>query len=138
DGAARSEGFRVCASPGPSGLLAALAARSFAAHPLLFWGFLPAKARQRRAVLQSLSQESISLVFYESPVRLLPCLRDLLQILGDRRIFLGRELTKLFVETVEGKTSEVLARFQDQKILGEITLIVEVAPAAPRPEDLDA
>lgn len=133
----RSEAIPVVAIPGPSALLAALASSSFAGEPFLFWGFLPSKSRLRRSTLQTLADQTVVLVFYESPTRLLGGLRDILEILGDRHAHMGRELTKVFEETLEGSVSQLIEKLQGRRILGEITLIVAGCPMLKETADLE-
>jgi len=132
--ACRHENIPVVAIPGCSAVLTALACSSFAGRPFLFHGFLPPKSRQRRQVLQRLATETATLVLFESPDRLSACLEDILAVLGDRPAFAGRELTKAFEETVEGRVSELLERWKGRQPLGEFTLMIagcaEETPAA--------
>jgi 16S rRNA (cytidine1402-2'-O)-methyltransferase len=122
--ACRREKIPVVSIPGASAVLTALACSSFAGQPFLFHGFLPPKSRQRRQELQKLAAETANLVFYESPERLCACLEDILIVLGDRPALAGRELTKLFEETMEGTVTELLEHWKRQRPLGEFTLMV--------------
>jgi 16S rRNA (cytidine1402-2'-O)-methyltransferase len=120
----RQHGISIVAVPGASSLLTALASSSFAGEPFLFWGFLPAKPVQRRKLLESLACQTVALVFFESPNRVTESLKDMLEILGDRQAYIGRELTKLFEESREGKLTEVLEWLQGREMLCEFTLII--------------
>jgi 16S rRNA (cytidine1402-2'-O)-methyltransferase len=122
--ACRREKIPVIAIPGASAVLTALACSSFAGQPFLFRGFLPPKPRQRRQELQKLATETANIVFYESPERLCNCLEDILVVLGNRPALAGRELTKLFEETLEGPVTELLEHWKRQRPLGEFTLMV--------------
>ena len=105
------EGMAVVVIPGPSALISALAISGLDTTRFVFEGFLPAKTGQRRERLASLVDEDRTIVFYESPHRLLDTLRDIEQVLGERRIAAARELTKKFEEVVRGTVLEVLEYF---------------------------
>ncbi|WP_228743583.1 16S rRNA (cytidine(1402)-2'-O)-methyltransferase [Marinobacter sp. F4218] len=106
---ARRRGLTVTPIPGPCALVAALSAAGLPTDRFLFVGFLPAKRTGRRAALEPLRQESATLVFYESPHRILDAVSDIAAVLGDsREIVLGRELTKTFETFYSGAVAEVL------------------------------
>jgi 16S rRNA (cytidine1402-2'-O)-methyltransferase len=90
----------------------------------VFEGFLPTKKSQRRKALERLRQEERTLVFFESPHRLMDMLADLEGICGDRQVVIGRELTKIFEEVLRGKVSELRILFQGREIKGEVTLLM--------------
>jgi 16S rRNA (cytidine1402-2'-O)-methyltransferase len=97
----------------------------------LFVGFLPPRAGARRKALEALAGAQETLVFYESPVRVLASLEDMRQILGDRPAFLCREATKLHEEYRPGTLAELRAHLGErQSVKGEIVLVVGGAPAA--------
>lgn len=110
--------------PGASALIAALSASGLPTHSFIFEGFIPRKQNKRRNLLLSLQDQPRTLIFYESPKRLLSTLKDLFAVLGDRQIVIARELTKVFEEMVRGKTSEVIAQLEGKTIRGEITILV--------------
>ena len=110
--------------PGPSALTAALSVSGLPTDRFAFEGFLPAKKRERRARLQRLREETRTLVFYESPHRLEESLNDLLEILGDRELVLGREVTKVYEEFIRGRISEVSAAVGRSERRGEITMVI--------------
>ena len=136
--ACRHENIPVIAIPGASALLTALACSSFAGRPFHFCGFLPPKSRQRRQELQQLAAETATLVFYESPERVVACLEDMQAILGDRQAAAGREMTKMFEEMVEGRISNLSERWKLQRPLGEFTLLIGGRPEATEPVDPEA
>jgi 16S rRNA (cytidine1402-2'-O)-methyltransferase len=115
--------------PGPSALVAAVAASGLPRRSFLFLGFLPNRAGARRRALQLVASEAHTLVFYESPHRLLDVFKDMREVLGDRRITVARELTKLHEEIWRGILSEALAHFEESGPRGEFTLVVAGAPA---------
>ncbi len=123
---AHQEGIPVCPIPGPSALATALSASGFNLRQgFLFLGFLPAKKNERRKLLQEVAQERRPLVFFEAPHRLRQSLEDLVEILGERKAFLAREMTKRHEEYVLGNLKAFQERFSKEKPRGEFTLIVE-------------
>jgi len=117
-------GIRVIPLPGASALVATLSAGGLPTDRFAFEGFLPAKKQERRARLQELRQEARTLVFYEAPHRLKESLQDMQQIIGEREIVVGRELSKVHEEFLRGTVSEVVARLSDREVKGEITIVV--------------
>jgi len=121
---AASKGIKIIPIPGPSAVITALAVSGLPAGRFVFEGFLPREGKQRRRVLRKLAGEERTIVFYESPHRLKKSLKDILEILGDRKICVAREITKIHEEFFRGSVSEAAARFCEE-VLGEITLVVE-------------
>ena len=111
--------------PGPSMLTALMSVGGLPTDRFAFEGFLPAKPTQRQRALRELCHEGRPLIFYESPHRLLRTLADLEQIFGDRRVVVGRELTKQFEEILRGPVSVVLSAFHNRPVKGEVALVVE-------------
>lgn len=111
--------------PGPSMLTALMSVGGLPTDRFTFEGFLPAKKGQRQRALRELCHEKRPLIFYESPHRLLSTLSDLTHIFGDRRIVVGRELTKQFEEILRGPVSAVLSAFHNRSVKGEVALAVE-------------
>ena len=130
--AAVGAGFPVEVAPGPSALTAALAVSGFPADEFLFLGFLPRRRRERRHRLRSVASLGFTLVIFEAPHRVRPTLQDLLEELGDRRISVCRELTKLYEEVVRGNVSLALERVQAPR--GEYVLVVQ-GPEEPTPPE---
>jgi 16S rRNA (cytidine1402-2'-O)-methyltransferase len=122
-------GIPVIPIPGPSALVAALAASGLDTSEFLFAGFLPARAGERARKLRELAAEPRTMVFYEAPHRLAATLRAALEILGDRRAVVARELTKIHEEFRRGRLSELAAHFESAEPRGEITLLVAPADA---------
>jgi 16S rRNA (cytidine1402-2'-O)-methyltransferase len=119
------EGIDVRVVPGPSAVTAALAVSGLPSDRFVFEGFLPRKAGDRRERLRSLADELRTIVLFESPVRLETLLRDVLEEIGDRRVAVARELTKLHEEVLRGRVSEVLARIAGAEPKGEVVVVVE-------------
>lgn len=132
------EGIDVRVVPGPSSVIAALVVSGLPTDRFVFEGFLPRKAGERRARLAAMRNDPRTAVLFESPHRVATLLRDVLVELGDRRMALARELTKLHEEVVRGRTSEVLARLADANLKGEVVIVLEGATDAGTPslEDL--
>ncbi len=125
-------GIEVQPVPGPSAFLAALIAGGLSTQPFRFAGFLPSKKGQRRKELESLKDLAATLVFYEAPHRILECLEDIADILGDRMVVVAREVTKIHEEFLRGTCREALEELSRRdRVKGEITLIVN----RPHPED---
>lgn len=122
--------IRVIPIPGPSAMIAALAACGLPIDEFIFAGFLPARATERRRRLQTLASEPRSLVLYEAPHRLFAALTDILDALGDREAVIARELTKVHEEFVRGRISELMRVFSDKEPRGEITLVIGPASEA--------
>lgn len=111
--------------PGPTALITALIVSGLPATPFIFSGFLPRKKAKRIKYLEELKENKETIIFLESPHRLLSALEDILNALGDRRVTVGRELTKKFEEISRGKVSQVLRKFKENKPQGEFTLVLE-------------
>ena len=123
--AAIGAGIRVVPIPGPSASIAALSAGGLSLDGFDFRGFLPARKQARRSKLQELREGRYTLVLYETPQRLKESLRDIREILGDRRMVLAREVTKLHEEFLRGRISEVIAEIGRRELRGEMTLMIE-------------
>jgi len=119
--AALSDGITVCPLPGPSAVATLLSASGLAADRFVFEGFLPARAGARRRHLRELREEQRTVVFYEAPHRILAALSDIEEVLGERELVLGRELTKLHEEILAGTPRELVERLGPD-VRGEITV----------------
>lgn len=127
----RDEGISVVPLPGPSAVITALSAAGLPTDRFTYEGFLPARANKRLLVLQGLAAEVRTLVFYESPHRLMDCLASMLSVFGDEReIVVARELTKKFEQFVSGSLQEVHSYFIDNsdKVRGEFVLMLKGTP----------
>lgn len=129
---ARAAGVPVLSVPGPSALTAAISISGMASDRFVFEGFLPARQGPRRERLEALRGEPRTLVFYESPHRILDSLADLVEVLGaERELLLARELTKKFETSLFGRVGDILESLQgdrDQQ-RGEFVLVVAGVPA---------
>ena len=127
----RESGIKVAPIPGVSAVVAALSASGITQNGFYFHGFLPASGAARRKVLESLKSQSVTLVFYEAPHRIIESIEDIAKVLGeDRQVTFARELTKTF-ETIytcpAGRASAWLQADSNQQ-RGEFVLLVEAAP----------
>ena len=110
--------------PGPSALLAALAASGLPNEEFLFVGFLPARSGERRRALERLRIEDRTIILYEAPHRITECVADAREVLGNRTACIAREVTKLHEEFRRGKLSELFASLEERPAKGEITLLI--------------
>jgi len=131
--AALDSGHAVTPVPGASALLAALVASGLPTDAFVYLGFLPRKDSDRRRLLASVSREPRTLIAFEAPHRLLDSLSDIQTALGDRRLAVARELTKLHEEIFRGSVGDARTHFGQKEILGEITLVI--AGADPSAEE---
>jgi len=126
----RRAGVKVVPIPGVSAVITALSASGIAQNGFLFHGFLPASGAARRKVLEALKSQTVTLVFYEAPHRILECVADLALVLGaDRRITFARELTKTFETIYSCHLAEATAWLEadTNQQRGEFVLLVEAA-----------
>jgi 16S rRNA (cytidine1402-2'-O)-methyltransferase len=128
--AAAEAGVRVDALPGPSALLAGLVVSGLPTDRFLFVGFFPAKQGQRRHLLESLAEEAATLVFYEAPHRIVETLEDITASLGERRVVVARELTKIHEEVLRGTADEIRESLMTRDaIRGEFVVMIGKADA---------
>jgi 16S rRNA (cytidine1402-2'-O)-methyltransferase len=122
--AALEAGHSICPIPGPSAPLAALAASGLPTSSFLYLGYLPRKSSERQALARQIDNLPFTLIFLESPQRLLAALIDLEFSLGDRQIAIARELSKVHEEIWRGTISAAHAHFSQNEPRGEFTLVV--------------
>ena len=118
-------GVEVQAIPGCCAAIAALAVSGLDTRRFTFEGFLPAGRQERRAALAEISGEVRTMVFHEAPHRLRQTLADMLEVLGDRRASLCRELTKRYEEAYQATFAEALQRFETEEPKGECVIVIE-------------
>ena len=114
--------------PGPSACIAAASVAGLPLHNFVFEGFLSPKSGRRKRQLADLCEESRTLIFYESPHRVIVFLRDVLEVFGDRRISIARELTKKFEEVFRGTVTEAIEKLQATPPRGEFTIVIAGLP----------
>jgi 16S rRNA (cytidine1402-2'-O)-methyltransferase len=125
--AAVEAGIGISVVPGPSAVTAALVVSGLPTDRWVFEGFLPRRPSERRSRLRALAHDPRTVVLFESPLRVVTLLRDVLVELGDRRAAVARELTKIHEEVLRGRVSEVLAMLLDSEPRGEIVVVLEGA-----------
>lgn len=131
---ARRRGLRVSPVPGPCAIVAALCAAGLPTDRFAFEGFLPSKKGARAVMLERLASEAATLVFYESPHRILDAVADIVDAMGaDREIVIARELTKTFETFYAGPASDVLQTLQDDPhgSRGEFVIMIRGAEKDP-------
>ena len=136
--AAVRNNITVVPIPGPSAALTALCVSGLATDKFLFEGFVSKKKAKRRHRLEALALETGTLIFYESPRRILALVNELFEITGDRYAVLGREMTKLHEEFIRGNLSDISKRLTERPVVkGECTLLVEGCPEKKKPLSQD-
>ncbi|MFP4065949.1 MAG: 16S rRNA (cytidine(1402)-2'-O)-methyltransferase [Spirochaetaceae bacterium] len=123
--AVRQAGFEVRPVPGPSALAAVVSVGGYSGKRLCFEGFLSPKPGRRRRRLEELLTDGGAFVLYESPHRIVKFLRDLEELEPERRVLIGREMTKIHEEYLEGTATEIARRLESrEQVRGEITVLV--------------
>jgi len=122
---ALNNNIKIIPIPGVSALITALVVSGLPTDKFVFEGFLPRKIKERKRYFKSIKNEERTIIFYEPPHRLKRALKDMLEILGDRKIVIARELTKKYEEIIRGKLTPVLSEINTKEIKGEITLVVQ-------------
>lgn len=122
--AALQAGYQVSPVPGASAPVAALVASGLPTDAFLYLGYLPRQPSLRRAAIQEVGNLPYTLIFLESPHRVVEALSDLEAILGDRPAAIARELTKLHEEILRGSLSQARAHFETNPPRGEFTLVI--------------
>jgi 16S rRNA (cytidine1402-2'-O)-methyltransferase len=121
---------KIIPIPGPSSILTALIASGLPTQPFLFLGFLPKKPSEKRKIFEELfnfkiQKEKLTIIFFESPQRLIETLEIIYQISQNTQISIAREMTKVFEEFIRGKIDEVLESLKERKeIKGEVTVVL--------------
>jgi 16S rRNA (cytidine1402-2'-O)-methyltransferase len=123
--AAANAGIKVVPIPGVSALTAALSAAGLPTDTFVFSGFAPKKTARRRKLLETLAALPFTIILYESPLRMIRLLDDILDTMGDRYCVVAREMTKLHEEFLRGRISEVRETLSDRnKVKGECTVLI--------------
>tara|TARA_A100000171_G_scaffold52946_1_gene74481 strand:+ start:3371 stop:4045 length:675 start_codon:yes stop_codon:yes gene_type:complete len=117
-------GLEVNCLPGATAFVPALVNSGLPSERFVFEGFLPHK-KGRQTRLMKLAEEERTIILYESPHRLIKCLEQLKEHLGDRKASVSREISKMFEETVRGTLSELVAHFTAKGVKGEFVVLVE-------------
>jgi len=122
--AALASNYDVVPVPGPSAPVTALAVSGLPTDAFLYLGYLPSKTSDRHKRLQEAEIHPYTLIFFESPHRIIEALEDILSVLGDRQICVAREMTKMFEEYWRGTVSGAVEYFKSQPVRGEFTLVI--------------
>jgi 16S rRNA (cytidine1402-2'-O)-methyltransferase len=128
-------GLRVSTAPGPSAVVAALTVSGLSTDRFVMEGFMPRKAGERAQRYDEWAREARTIVFYESPQRVTATLSELATVTPDRRVAVVRELTKIHEEVLRGTVAEVASLLSVRDVMGEIVVVLEGAPEAPRVDD---
>jgi 16S rRNA (cytidine1402-2'-O)-methyltransferase len=121
-------GLNIECLPGATAFVPALVKSGLPADRFSFEGFLPQK-KGRQTMLKKLAEEERTMIFYESPYRLVKTLEQFVEYFGDnRKGSVSRELTKMFEETINGTLAEILNHFKNKEVKGEIVIVVEGKP----------
>ncbi|MFA6296410.1 MAG: 16S rRNA (cytidine(1402)-2'-O)-methyltransferase [Patescibacteria group bacterium] len=113
--------IKVISIPGVSACISAISISGFNTNEFVFLGFLP-KKKGRETMFKSLQTEKRLIIFYESPFRIKKTLNDILEKLGDKEVFVARELTKMFEEVYRGKVSEIMDKVKEK---GEFVVVIK-------------
>lgn len=123
--AALASNFDVKPVPGASAPISALAVSGLPTDSFLYLGYLPHKKNDRKKFIDQVSNLTYTLIFLESPHRLLDSLEDILETLGNRQICVAREMTKLYEEYFRGNVTDAISYFKSKEPRGEFTLVIE-------------
>ena len=119
-----AEGIGLECLPGPTAFVPALVKSGLATDRFVFEGFLPQR-KGRQTMLKMLAQEERTMIFYESPYRLVKTLEQFISVFGgERKASVSRELTKMFEETINGALTELLDHFKRKDVKGELVIVV--------------
>lgn len=130
-------GLPLTAIPGPTALVPALILSGLPVHSFTFRGFPPRKSGARRRFLQVDAASPHTLIFYESPHRLIAFMDDALAVYGDRRAAVANDLTKMFETLYRGRLSELVERFKTEQIRGEYVVVIDGLQTKDIPERAD-
>ncbi|MBA3063472.1 MAG: 16S rRNA (cytidine(1402)-2'-O)-methyltransferase [Atribacteria sp.] len=122
---ALNNNIKIIPIPGVSALITALVVSGLPTDKFVFEGFLPRKIKERKRYFKSIENEERTIIFYEAPHRLKRALKDMLDVWGERKIVIARELTKKYEEIIRGNLSQVITEINTKEIKGEITLVVQ-------------
>ncbi len=124
--AALSEQLEVVPIPGPSAFLTALVASGLPTDRFVFENFLPNKSVRRKKLFETLTEDPRTVIFYESPHRIVKTLQDIKEVLGDVLVVIGRELTKMHEEFLRDSAENLLLHFESNPARGEMVVLLNV------------
>ena len=122
---ALNNNIKIIPVPGVSALITALVVSGLPTDKFVFEGFLSRKIKEKKRYFKSIENEERTIIFYEAPHRLKRALKDMLDVWGERKIVIARELTKKYEEIIRGNLSQVITEINTKEIKGEITLVVQ-------------
>lgn len=122
------EGITVSPVPGACALISALVGSGLPSEKFVFHGFVPKKQGQRKDLLEKMKESSTTSVFYESPYRIEKTLADITALMPERQVVVARELTKRHEAFERGKAKDVFKHFREQKVKGEMVVIISPKP----------
>lgn len=128
-------GLTVSTVPGPSAVIAALTISGLPTERFCMEGFVPRKRGEREALYAQWARERRTIVFYESPQRLVATLNELAEHFADRRVAVAREITKLHEEVLRGTLRNVADELASRDVIGEVVVVLEGAPEGPGIDD---
>lgn len=111
--------------PGPNAALTALVLSGLSSEHFMFYGFLDSKSSHRKKQLESLKEFPYTMIFYEAPHRLKQTLFDIYEVLGDRKISISREITKMYEQTLRNTTKYFYENFDEIKLKGEFVIVID-------------
>ena len=124
---ALDENIVVKSVPGPSALTAAISISGISSDQFIFLGFLPRKPSLRKNKLNSITHIEVSIIIFETAPRLNKLLKDLYLLLGNRKVSVLREITKMYEENIRGNLIDVIENYENRKLKGELVLLIEKA-----------
>lgn len=123
---ASEKDIEVISVPGPSAAIATLSVSGLPTSSFIFLGFLPKSDKKRREFLEPVREYTQTIIFYESPNRVIETLKSMVETLGNRRVSVSREITKMFEETLRGEISQVIQILEQREgTKGEFTIVLE-------------
>lgn len=132
-------GIEVLSIPGPSSVVSAISISGLSTSSFAFFGFLPRTKKHLTDFLSRIKDYPETLVFFESPNRVVKTLHSISEVFGNRLISLSREMTKLHEETIRGRVSQVLVELESRGLIkGEVTIVIEGASPESVEADTDA
>ncbi len=117
-------GYNISTTPGSSSILSALILSGLPTDRFVFEGFLPRKKGKRSSRINLMKEEKRTIIIFESPFRVLSLLKELKKIIGERKISISRELTKVYEETLRGNITDLITHFEDKKPKGEFVIVL--------------
>ena len=123
--ACREEGVPVTSLPGPNSIINCLALSSIPHDKFVFLGYMPRKRSAQKKLLERIREWDITLVFFESPYRILKSLKVIKEVLGEVQVIVAREMTKKFEEVLEVGVDEAIDHFSKKEPKGEFVIVID-------------